>query len=323
MKNQNRLLIIGTIPPPIGGVTVHVSRLISHLDKVGFLYGFVDYKKNGILKILKKIKKYNIIHIHVSNIFFVLFIVIYTKILSKKIIFSMHYDVNIMKSFLKNKIFKFCLKTIDVPIALNESSLSFSLKINKNAMRISSFLPPLKEESLPPILLKNIEYDKKIYKKLFTTNAWKLVFDEQNNEVYGVFSLIKIFQKLPNYKLYISNSSGDYEKYVKDNEIEIPKNIQFISFSHSFFEVIKFCDGVIRNTTTDGDAISVKEALYLDKKVFATNVVSRPKGVFCYNNINELENMLNDFDNLKIIEKEKDLNGFPIIINLYKSFIKI
>jgi hypothetical protein len=35
---------------------------------------------------------------------------------------------------------------------------------------------------------------------------------------------------------------------------------------------------LLRITTTDGDALSVKEALFLNKQVIATDVVDRPVG---------------------------------------------
>lgn len=322
-KQKNLLLIIGTIPPPTGGVTIHVSRLMEHLDKENFPYGFIDYKRNNVLKIFKEIIQYQVLHIHVSNVYFLFSVILFAKIFNKKIIFTSHRDINREYKILNKKIFICCLKMAKIPILLNKDSLNVALKYNRKAIQISSFLPPLREEKLPSSLTSNIEEDKTKYKKLFATNAWRFVVDKQKKEIYGILKLIDLFKKFSNYKLYISNSMGDYEKYIKDNKIEIPKNIQFISYPHSFYKIMKECDAMIRNTNTDGDSISIKEALYFDKKVFATNVVSRPKGVYCYNNIKELENMLNDFENLEIVDKEKNLNGFYIIINLYKNFIEI
>ena len=60
-----------------------------------------------------------------------------------------------------------------------------------------------------------------------------------------------------------------------------------------FFEILKLSDCLIRNTTTDGDSISIKEAIYLNKKVIATNCVDRPEGI-----------KLIDVNNYDQIEKE-------------------
>jgi hypothetical protein len=46
----------------------------------------------------------------------------------------------------------------------------------------------------------------------------------------------------------------------------------------------------IRNTTTDGDSISIHEALYLGKQVWATDCVMRPDGVNVYSKLDEMFN---------------------------------
>ena len=51
---------------------------------------------------------------------------------------------------------------------------------------------------------------------------------------------------------------------------------------HSYFEVIKLCDGTIRHTSTDGDSLSVRESLFLGKCTLASDVVSRPVGCLLY-----------------------------------------
>ena len=51
---------------------------------------------------------------------------------------------------------------------------------------------------------------------------------------------------------------------------------------------------MIRATATDGDAISIKEALYLQKPTIATDCVPRPQGVilFEYNNADSFSKAL-------------------------------
>lgn len=49
--------------------------------------------------------------------------------------------------------------------------------------------------------------------------------------------------------------------YLESRKIDIPWNVLFITEAHSFYEVMKLTDGMIRNTMTDDDALSVKESL--------------------------------------------------------------
>ena len=46
----------------------------------------------------------------------------------------------------------------------------------------------------------------------------------------------------------------------------------------------------IRNTSTDGDSISIKESLSLKTSVYATQVTDRPLGVNLYTDINDFLN---------------------------------
>jgi len=42
------------------------------------------------------------------------------------------------------------------------------------------------------------------------------------------------------------------------------------------------CDIYIRSTLSDGDSVAVREAIQLGKKVFATDVVSRPDACYLF-----------------------------------------
>ena len=59
------------------------------------------------------------------------------------------------------------------------------------------------------------------------------------------------------------------------------------------------CDAFIRSTTTDGDSLSVHEALHLKKDVIASNVVDRPIGTLTYLSASELEFNLLNFDKFR------------------------
>ena len=50
----------------------------------------------------------------------------------------------------------------------------------------------------------------------------------------------------------------------------------------AFSEVLKRCGIFIRPTSTDGDAISVREALWFGIPTIASDAATRPKGVICF-----------------------------------------
>ena len=82
-------------------------------------------------------------------------------------------------------------------------------------------------------------------------------------------------------------------------------------------------DCLIRATTTDGDSLSVKEALYYKKKVIASNCVDRVPNVILYDNL--------DFNQLqeKILSIETDYKTTPfemsnaaeLLVKLYSKLL--
>ena len=112
-----------------------------------------------------------------------------------------------------------------------------------------------------------------------------------------------------------------YIKYInKINKEGLNEYITILTYPISFVRLMEKSDLVIRATNTDGDALTVREALYLNKPVIASDVVKRPKGTILFKN--------RDSDDLykKIIEtlnkKIEPLNKENIdYLNLYKKIL--
>ena len=127
---------------------------------------------------------------------------------------------------------------------------------------------------------------------LFVTNASRRAIAVDGKEIYGIGFLIAFFASHNAYNLVILDPNNEYAPLYEN---KMPRNVRFFSGENSFCGLIKLADAVIRNTSTDGDSFSVKEALFLHKPVLATDVVSRPEGtiLFKYNDSESLENGIN------------------------------
>lgn len=60
-------MIVGKRPLPIGGVTIHVDRLVKLIDKLGYDYTFYDLNNFTIYSFIKAISANDIIHLHTSS----------------------------------------------------------------------------------------------------------------------------------------------------------------------------------------------------------------------------------------------------------------
>jgi hypothetical protein len=306
-------------PPPIGGVTIHVQRLNQKLIDNGYVSQVFDYSKKITIKTLSKIFSSHIVHLHVSNKLFRLILVIFFRTIGKRIIVTFHGKYDFV-----HKLDSLSLKFCHHAILLNDDSFKNANRISSNKISLlSAFIPPsnLDPQTLTINSLNEIEELRGKFKYLFCTNAWNIVYDDKGEEIYGGSTLIEVFNELQDIALVFSDPKGYYRSFLEQKYKSLPPNVMFINYNHDFIEVIKLCDSLIRATTTDGDSLSVHEALYLGKDVITTNVVNRPNGCILYSNIDGLKIILKDFENYK--SKYIHYKYFDPINELLKIYSKL
>jgi hypothetical protein len=218
----------------------------------------------------------------------------------------------------------FSVKLVSIPIVLNRNSFVKVFSVNKNTRLISAFIPPDINRSLV-----DLETEEKIYSFsgrysiIFSTNAFNVTFDLKGNEIYGISQLVAVFSEIPDKGLIISDPSGHYKRYLQRIFNPFPKNILILDYPHDFIIVIMHSDVVVRATTTDGDSLSVKEALFFKKWVIASDCVNRPNGVVLYKtgDRNDLSQTINKIlPNSKPVPGNEIIDGFSELISLYVSF---
>lgn len=319
---KSKLLIVGKTPPPIGGVTIHVNRLLTQLKLSKFPYTFISLTKKNILLYILKVASYKIVHIHSSDPFVRLFLVVFAKLWAVTTVVTIHGNIGRFKSTLRNLADKWTIKLASTPLVLNTNSMVEAVRWNSNSKLVSAFIPPILEtEYLNDDDVVRIKKMVDTHVKTFCTNAYNKSFDKNDVEIYGIYELIQAFTAFPAYALIISDPSGIYLKEISEEGNPIPDNILFISGLHSFYKVMTLVHASIRNTITDGDSLSVKESLYLNKQTYATDVVERPQGCLIYKR-GQFRNILNN--PLTELVSEKDVanfNGYPELIEIYNSYL--
>lgn len=289
---MTKILIIGTLPETagLGGVTIHIQRFLQFLQKEQFHdYKFLDYKKTSKKDLFKEIRKYRYCHLHLSNPYFRLVITFWAWLFGTKIISTFHGNYGHLK-FWKRSLLNITLMLTHTPIVINEPSYAYCKKKNSKTTFLPAFIPPIDDVSLSPEIVAQIEKIKDSGKTLITTNASTYAFDKDGNEIYGLDFLINYMKKVEDLYLLISDPSGKNKaKYGEGTE-----NIAYIPYPHNYFEILKRADICIRNTSTDGDSLTVKESLYVGCRTICTDVVNRPKGciLFHYNDKESLDNAI-------------------------------
>lgn len=292
MFKKTNILIIGTIPSTsgIGGVTIHVSRLCDALSNLGENFKLCDYKKLPLFHQIKMIRTCHVVHLHVSNPYLRLFYVLLSKTFSKKVILTFHGNLGrfgVLKNYIDLSVLRLC----DVPVMINEGSFQKAKTYNPKAVLISAYIPSAEHQELSVDIMSIVESVRNTGKTMVVTNASYMQFAKTGEEVYGIHFLVNYFKDRPDYHLLVSDPSGQYYRHY---EGACPDNVNFITKEHSFAALVKHADLMIRATSTDGDSLSVREALDSGVRVLATDCVDRPEGVtlFKYNDVVSLSDAL-------------------------------
>ena len=276
---QRKLLIVGATPQSagVGGVTVHVDRLMQFLDRKKFPYELFDYKKESLIGIIGKVRHSDVVHLHISNPYYRFIVAVLCTLFRKKYIMTLH------GKYVKTEskpwpLIWYAIKKATVPIVLNQVSYDTCISINQNTLLLPAFIPPQKDEQLEQDVVNIVNNIHSQGKQVVVTYGYDDQKDVCGREVYGVSFLVPIFNDSNEYGLIVSTPTGCYKRLYEERY----SNVYFIDHPLSLYELLKASDVFVRNTSKDGDSLSVKEALYLGKKVICTNVIDRPNGVLLF-----------------------------------------
>jgi len=351
-----RIILIGAYPPPYGGVSIHIQRLHDLLLNSGFqcivIHFSSSFKNSETVVNARKISSwryvlnnsYGIVHIHSSGInlkkivgFFLVFML--CKIRKNKFIVTFHSfreDVRHF-GFFEKIMFKTFFNSVSRIIAVSsliKNKLIFLGVDSNKILVIPAFLPPaLKQNDIDeiPQEIWNFVND---HKPLISANAFRISF-HKGQDLYGVDMCVDLCAKLrstyPRIGFIFSLSEiGDlgYFDRIKQKIVQegIADNFLFLTRSCQFYPILMKSDLLVRPTNTDGDAISVREALYFKIPTVASDVVPRPRGVILFKNrdindfISKVEDVLRNHElykkRLEALEIE---DNFQKILDVYQQ----
>lgn len=305
MTTPETIVLCGPVAPPKGGVSVHIDRLSTALRNIGLKVVIIDESpiiKNSFFNLrsfrfvqyLNIISKARVVHVHSSVPLFLVLHLLVARFLGKRVVITVH-------SWRHNNLVSWFIAKIAVPLA--DRTICVSVEIDKllnsgNACVLPAFLPPVleNEDSLGPEIDEWIRRNRGVNNIIIASNAYKL---ELNNgaDLYGLDMAVSAMDYLVNKKhisvamvFIVASLRGDskqfFDGYLKKiRGLGLSDNLLLHSCNNlSFVRLITFCDLTLRATNTDGDALSVRESLYLNVPVVASDVVERPPSTILYRN---------------------------------------
>lgn len=298
MKN---ILVIGPYSA-VGGVSIHIKRL-STLLREQHNFTFIDesprnkaetnvfnLRSKNIAKYLRLLNGADVVHIH-TGIWWLRCIHIFIAfLLRKKTVVTIHSLSDLTNSFSFKATQIFLLLATKIIFVSNEISKKLH---SKKGIIIPAFIPPdiADENDLPSEVLVLLEKNKD--KRIIVNNAFKLVLHKKQ-DLYGLDLLIDLARSIKkdnkNYKIIFVIASMDeklklydyYAQIIKEENLD--EEISLIPYPISFVKLMMASDLVVRATNTDGDALTVREALFLNRPIIASDVTLRPKGTILFKN---------------------------------------
>lgn len=301
-RNKRKVLIIGPVPPPAGGVSIHITRL-AHVLSQAYQVKLVDesrVQKEGILNIrkfnpatyIRTLFHSNIVHIHSGPRMLKYAHIIFSRLLGKKVILTIHsYREKAAFPFSKLDSWVYSLPHVTIMVT---SDFSKRLRLSNRVLVKDAFLPPVegKEHSLPADMQAWISYKKQAGYTIACANAWRLDM-HAGQDLYGLDLCIEAATAFKRsgrkigFVFVVCDLGGQidigkYEEVIARNQLE---DVFYLHKSQiSFINLMKESHIVLRPTNTDGDALTIREALYLGKNVIASDVVQRPAGTVLFRN---------------------------------------
>ena len=338
-KNIN-ILLIGSYPPPYGGISVHIERLYHYLIKKGDICKILHTGSNNpqitnnkdIFKIfdlfkLIKIKKTNpIIHIHVSALRNLLKVFVLSKVFNGQIkIITIHSGTFSQKNknrlIFKNVLLKNVLKSFTYIITVNtqqKTMLVDELRINTDKIFvIPAFIPPIAS-------LK--EFNKEDISLIKKANKIKIVMSGYLLDFYGyelVLDYLENNDRYIGFFIFYGANNDEYKNRIINRIINMKNAYYYFDLTPAGFNwLLKNSDIYVRNTDRDGDAVAIREAFYWGLSVCASNVVERPEGtsLFTYNNKTEFKRAIQSMNEQQGTNQNAiNINYAENIYTLYKS----
>ena len=156
-----------------------------------------------------------------------------------------------------------------------------------------AFVPPAMEDEpeLPGYMTDWLREKKRLGHIIISANAYQLKY-YNSHDLYGLDMCIEAAARLlkkgfpVSFVYNVSSLEKNRELYdiyqgmIRDGKLT--DHFLLMNEEMSFVRLITYSDIVLRPTNTDGDALTVREAIHFGKPVIASDVIPRPEGTILF-----------------------------------------
>jgi hypothetical protein len=299
-----KIIIIGRTPKPYGGLAVFVQRLASQYEAADNQVEVIDpRKKITVIFFLIKMPFMSFEKLVLNNFSIPIFLLlVFTKKSRLCTLVDHNHSRHISKKgALVKVLLRFCIKRFDklwlVGEHLKKNYVENFITMPTNVFVKTPYIavsPEVMEhdyENVPNTIRHLIENNEHVFMNSSSQDITDLSVD-----IYGIQSSIEAFSTIQNSgtHLIISHTyhNAQIAKQIQELCLKfgIVGSVSYVKGDFPLWATFSQITAFLRTTKTDGDSVSIKEALDSGVNVIASNVVPRPEGVLTYdvNDTNEL-----------------------------------
>lgn len=309
----SRIGLIGPLPPPYGGVSVHIRRLGQRLAASGHcvtIYcqptaesvdGCRVRPAAGRLSWRRWLLRYGwrdcsrVLHCHDGWHWSPALLL--HALLGKRIVMTFHDQQTLLKFQEASRASRFaaCLlfrlgraRYVAVSDRVAEQLVEIGAP-RAHVVVQPAFIPPVLENRMPRDLPPFVSGFCTAHDPMLVTYGWRLATDSMGRDLYGfdlsLRALAAVREYHPETGLVLLIPLMDDDSQMRRLvdlalELDIAEAVLFVNSPIRHVGVLwSACDIVLRPSTSDGDAVSVREALYVGTRVVASDAATRPEGV--------------------------------------------
>ncbi len=304
---MKKVILVGAYPPPTGGIAVHLQRLSAILNKRFDINVLDPYRachtnevpdyviacggsitRRARLFFHLLVTRAELVHFHVSSLgVFGSFggLLIRLRRGKSRVGMTVHSgsfprEVASASPFRRRRISD-VVRQCDFLVAVNQDIANTLLKLGARAESIAvrpAFIPP--QNDICPIREKEIRNLREDKRSVVVLSGYGL-------PLYGFHTLIDAVKSdrelVQGYSVVVCLYNTYDEEYVqnlKQSLEDLPSALLFRDLNpREFATVLGNADIYVRPTDRDGDAVAIREALWMGKSVIASDCVERPEGV--------------------------------------------
>jgi glycosyltransferase involved in cell wall biosynthesis len=297
------IAVWGRIPPPVGGMAVHLKRLLPYLNQAGISTQMYSVgRRTPDHPDVKQVSEHRLawllgllfgpcepLHYVFSDRTSARFGASLLVLRGVKVVLRIGGDslarAASSRSVIERCMIRFAMRRVSAVVGVSEQICSLARQLGaKRVIHAPGFIPEVCESNTLPDEVASF-LNARTGPVLLASGEAR---DRGEEDLYGAYALLDVLDRLPDVRLVFYAyriSLGETPQKHLSEEIRrrgLQSRCLLFCSTTDLLPAMLNCDVMVRPTLSDGDSNSIREALHLGLPVIASDCVKRPDGVVTF-----------------------------------------